>query len=394
MARNYAQIMTAIWRNAEFRALAEREQRTYLLLVTQPDISAAGVLALRLRRWADMAADSTPDGLVYALKVLESGRFIVVDWDAEELLVRSFIRWDGGFGNPKRRPVIIRSASEVDSAVIRKHLAVEFQRCGIAALPGGPPDSPPPASSQPPDSPPDSLSDSPSKIDKAERAADPFPQVNSLSDSDAASDGVVVTYLATEDPTTHNPQPTTPPAPAGTPTKRRRRQAADEEPEGFAEWYAAYPRHEARAKAVSAYRAALRKRGVTGELLLDGAHRYARLVQAEGRDRSKIAHPATWLNGERWADEMPSHSSAGQRRDVWTVPDDELTADDVEEILGPGRPPEPPDEFEFWDRDRRHAWNRENYRRWQAARREQAIRSRAERLARVTRLADHRRDTG
>jgi hypothetical protein len=207
MARNYAQIMTAIWRNAEFRALAEREQRTYLMLVTQPDISAAGVLALRLRRWSDMAADSTPDGLVYALKVLEAGRFIVVDWDAEELLVRSFIRWDGGFGNPKRRPVIIRSAAEVDSELIRRHLAVEFGRCGITALPGGPPDSPPPADSMPPDSPPNSLSGSPSKIENADRAADPFPQVNSLSDRHAPSDGVVVTYLSTEDPTTHNPQP-------------------------------------------------------------------------------------------------------------------------------------------------------------------------------------------
>jgi hypothetical protein len=221
VARNYAQIMTAIWRNAEFRALAEREQRTYLLLVTQPDISAAGVLALRLRRWADMAADSTPDGLVYALKVLEAGRFIVVDWDAEELLVRSFIRWDGGFGNPKRRPVIIRSASEVDSTVIRRHLASEFQRCGITALPGGPPDSPPPASSQPPDSPADSLSNSlsgsPSKIDNADRASDPFPQVNSLSDRDAPSGGVVVTYLATEDAATHNPQPVPPTAGAAAP---------------------------------------------------------------------------------------------------------------------------------------------------------------------------------
>jgi hypothetical protein len=306
MARNYAQIMTAIWRNAEFRALAEREQRTYLMLVTQPDISAAGVLALRLRRWSDMAADSTPDGLVYALKVLEAGRFIVVDWDAEELLVRSFIRWDGGFGNPKRRPVIIRSAAEVDSELIRRHLAVEFGRCGITALPGGPPDSPPPADSMPPDSPPNSLSGSPSKIENADRAADPFPQVNSLSDRHAPSDGVVVTYLSTEDPTTHNPQPTTPPATAGAPQSRRRRQAAAGEPEGFAEWYGVYPRHEARAKAVTAYRGALRKSGITTAVLLDGARRYALLVQADGREASKIAHPATWLNGERWNDETPA----------------------------------------------------------------------------------------
>lgn len=212
MARNYAQIMTAIWRNAEFRALAEAQQRAYLLLVTQPDISAAGVLPLRLRRWADMAVDSSPDGLAQALKALDSVRFIAIDWDAEEVLIRSFIRWDGGFNNPKRRPVIVRAAEETDSALIRRHLAVEFQRCGIDALPGGPPDSPPPASASPPDSPADSLSDSHSKIDTAERASNPFPQVNSLSDTDPTNRGVVGTYVSTYEATTHNPQTGPPPA--------------------------------------------------------------------------------------------------------------------------------------------------------------------------------------
>lgn len=212
MARNYAQIMTAIWRNAEFRALAEREQRGYLLLVTQPDISACGVLPLRLRRWADMAVDSTPQGMTQVLKALEAGRFVVVDWDVEEVLIRSFIRWDGGFNNPKRRPVIIRTAAESDSELIRRHLAAEFQRCGLAAeLPGGPPDSTPPSNGTPADSQADSLSGAAPKIDKADRRTNPFPQVNSLSDRHATSDGVVVTYLSTGGATTHNPE-TPPPA--------------------------------------------------------------------------------------------------------------------------------------------------------------------------------------
>lgn len=226
MARDYARIMTAIWRNAEFRALGEVEQRLYLLLVTQPDISAAGVLPLRLRRWADMAADSSTDGLAQSLKVLEEGRFIAVDWAAEELLVRSFIRWDGGFNNPKRRPVIVCAAEDVDSRTIRRLLAVEFKRCGIPGLPDdGPPDGPPTPPSRPIDREPhsqvDSLSDSPpdthSKIEKVDPGADPFPQVNSLSDRESPSDRVVVTYWST-DPTTRNPQnsaPTARRAPAG-----------------------------------------------------------------------------------------------------------------------------------------------------------------------------------
>lgn len=208
MARDYARIMTAIWRNTEFRSLDEASQRMYLLLVTQPDISAAGVLPLRLRRWAVMSTNSSADSLAQALKVLEAGRFIVVDWDAEELLIRSFIRWDGGANNPKRRPVIIRAAEEVVSTAIGHCLTAEFKRCGI---PGGPENPPPGSSGKEPDSQADSLSDRPSKINTADQSSDPFPQVDSLSDSTSPSDGVVVTYLS-KDTTTHNPQNSTPTA--------------------------------------------------------------------------------------------------------------------------------------------------------------------------------------
>lgn len=205
MARDYARIMTAIWRNSEFRALDEAPQRMYLLLVTQPEISAAGVLALRIRRWADMAKNSTAESMVQVLKELEAGRFIFVDWDAEELLIRSFIRWDGGFNNPKRRPVIVRDASDVVSVTITRHLMMEFQRCGIPT-PDMPPDGPSRGASP---SHVDSLSGSPSEINRVDLGSDPFPQVDSLSDTAPTNHGVVVTYCSSETATL-NPQPLKP----------------------------------------------------------------------------------------------------------------------------------------------------------------------------------------
>jgi hypothetical protein len=210
MAREYARIMTAIWRNREFRALDEASQRLYLMLVTQPDISAAGVLALRLRRWSEMAVDSKPGAISSTLEQLERGRFILVDFDTEEVLVRSFIRWDGGSNNPKRRPVIVRAADEVDSTRLRRALAAEFERVGL----------PPLVADALSDSPSDRAShtewvgyEEPSAPGAAETAS---PQVNRLSDSpsDAVSpsDGVVVTQLSTTDTTTHNSQPVPPAA--------------------------------------------------------------------------------------------------------------------------------------------------------------------------------------
>lgn len=209
MARDYARIMTAIWRNPEFRALDEAPQRAYLLLVTQPEISAVGVLALRLRRWADMAKDTTAESLSRSLKELESGRFIVVDWDSEELLIRSFIRWDGGYNNPKRRPVIVRDAADVVSQSIARSLVAEFQRCGIPTGPGTPPGGP---SGRAPDRPAHSLSGSPSEINSHDRDNNPFPHVDSLYDGLWASDRVVVTYSSMESATLEDEKSTTPAA--------------------------------------------------------------------------------------------------------------------------------------------------------------------------------------
>lgn len=220
MARDYARIMTAIWNHPGFCALREPEQRLFLLLCTQEDISAAGVLSLRVRRWAGMSSSSTPDGLAEVLKRLEAGRFIAVDWDVEEVLIRSFIRWDGGYNNPKRRPVIIRAADEVRSRVITELVAAEFTRCGIKRPPSTPPDRPPGGLSDsqvdslsgtpdtgPVDSQADSLSSTPESGTTMLPPDSPFPQVNSLSDRQSTNRGVVGTYVTTEGTATHNPQP-------------------------------------------------------------------------------------------------------------------------------------------------------------------------------------------
>ena len=50
MARNYANVLTAIWRDPQFLGSPAAAQRALLLLVTQPDISAAGTLALTDRK--------------------------------------------------------------------------------------------------------------------------------------------------------------------------------------------------------------------------------------------------------------------------------------------------------------------------------------------------------
>lgn len=73
----------------------------------------------------------------------------------------------------------------------------------------------------------------------------------------------------------------------------------------FESWYSAYPRREGRGQAFRAYRAARKK--VSAEILLNAVKRDA--LRFEGKERQFIPHPATWLNGERWADDAQQPNS-------------------------------------------------------------------------------------
>lgn len=95
------------------------------------------------------------------------------------------------------------------------------------------------------------------------------------------------------------------------PSTKRKDSRAMHDLEGFEIWYRAYPRHEARGNAERAYRKAL-KLSDSPTLLL-GAQRYAR--ECRGKEPGFIAHPATWLNGQRWLDEAPLLLTA-ERRDL------------------------------------------------------------------------------
>lgn len=142
MARSYSNVTTSIWQDPEFRALSMNAQRLYLMLLTQPDISSCGILPVTLKRWARNASDSDPDSLSIALTELADSLFVVVDWDVEELLVRTFVKWDGGSNNAKRLPAILSAACAIQSTRLMQVAAYELSKLGVAhQLPVTVPDS-------------------------------------------------------------------------------------------------------------------------------------------------------------------------------------------------------------------------------------------------------------
>lgn len=127
MARREARLKTRIWDDDDFLALDRPEQLAYLFLISQPDISHNGVLPLRLKRWAKKLKYTTGQ-LEKVLFGLEQKRFIVVDDEEEELLVRSFLRNDEVYKQPKVLLAAMRQLDEIASAKIRGELSREIER--------------------------------------------------------------------------------------------------------------------------------------------------------------------------------------------------------------------------------------------------------------------------
>lgn len=171
MSRNYTQIMTAIWLDGDFRALTADAQWTYLMLVSQSDITSVGSLPVTIKRWVGYASGMSIKRLSIGIAELENHRFIVVDHAVEELLVRSFVRWDGGYKIPKRLEAIKATAVRLNSKLLQQVAAHELAALGI-------------------------------------KHGIPTEGIDTLSNAyreDTDSSGVVVTNLGT----TPNPQPTT-----------------------------------------------------------------------------------------------------------------------------------------------------------------------------------------
>jgi hypothetical protein len=135
VARGEARIFTSIWDDDAFVALSPNDQRMYLYLVSQPDLSFCGVLSLREKRWARDARGLTVDQVAAALARLAEplpegfGQpFLVIDEDTEEVFVRSLIRHDGIWKIPNLLKSARKDATLVASPRIKVALLDELRR--------------------------------------------------------------------------------------------------------------------------------------------------------------------------------------------------------------------------------------------------------------------------
>ncbi len=119
----------------------------------------------------------------------------------------------------------------------------------------------------------------------------------------------------------------------------------DKSSESFEEFWTRYPRKIARGTARKAWTGAVKKTDI--DTIVNAARSFA--VRSAGSDPKFIPHPATWLNGERWADETETQKAEGDS--TWFQP------------FNPGEPPrdvaDDPEKYAAWLEARKQAWREE-----------------------------------
>jgi hypothetical protein len=80
--------------------------------------------------------------------------------------------------------------------------------------------------------------------------------------------------------------------------------------EMFEIFWDTYDKKRGKKAAEQKYRTALKKPGVTHELLVEAARQYVTWQKSEGKHPEFTKDPATWLNGEHWNDERASRAAA------------------------------------------------------------------------------------
>lgn len=128
MARDRASIRLDMWADEDWRKLSAEAQRLYMLLLSHPTLSYAGVADWRPGRIAQLSGDTTPADVERAATELEQAAFVLRDETTEEVLIRSFIKHDGLMKQPKLVVSMTTAFAAIASSKIREVVAFEVQK--------------------------------------------------------------------------------------------------------------------------------------------------------------------------------------------------------------------------------------------------------------------------
>lgn len=127
MARDHARTYVSIW-GTDFTHLSAEAQRLYWVITSQHNLTYCGVLDYIPNRLANLAKDTDADDVQRALNELESSRHVVVDYDTSEILIRTFVRWDGLLDSPNVTKAMLKARALIMSDRLREALDTEISK--------------------------------------------------------------------------------------------------------------------------------------------------------------------------------------------------------------------------------------------------------------------------
>ncbi|MGQ7788184.1 hypothetical protein [Nesterenkonia sp. K-15-9-6] len=128
MAREQANLRLDIWTDQDWRDLSASEQWLYMLLLSHPSLSYAGVADWRPGRLAALSGSTGRADVERIGQMLQGKKFILIDEETEEVLVRSFLKHDGVLKQPKLSVSMVNAFGEIASVSIRKVIIHELHK--------------------------------------------------------------------------------------------------------------------------------------------------------------------------------------------------------------------------------------------------------------------------
>lgn len=287
MARDHARVNLDIWNDPDFRALPMSAQHLYLVLWTHPDLTYCGSIDWRPARLSGLTEGADRTGIEEAAACLQARHFLVVDEGTEEALVRSWIKFDGLMKQPRMAISCVTAYGAMGSDTLRKVVVHELTKVREAL--------------------PDLAAWGDERV--ARVLGHPAVSAKDLpTPSDPFGDGLTPSLAQTQ-PKGKGSVCTPPtPAPAPTPLSAPLRVVERESPEApdrFEEWWDAYDKKVGKKSARTKWDRALKKKGVTPDLLIEATRTYVASQRAQNKHPEFTKNPTTWLNGEHWNDEQP-----------------------------------------------------------------------------------------
>lgn len=317
MPRTHGRVMSAIWNDGDFINMRRGAQGMFMFLLSQPDLSHAGLVPMRVNRWAKKAEDLSAKQVRSELDYLADRDFVVVDEDTEEVLIRTMVRNDGVYKQPLVMERMREDAKQIESPMLREAFAAELDRLPLDEL-----------STEP------AKNGGPSVRERVERVCEQLR--DDFSDEIRASREALERVTDTPHAGARTSTFPLPPSPSPQPpTMHPLSDESDETepPTRFDEFWETYSHKVGRAKAEKAYRAALKKPGVTSDLLIASAAAYITWQMEEGKHPEFTKHPTTWLHGEHWTDERPARQAPKTNMQAHLALVEQLAAEERGDVL-------------------------------------------------------------